>query len=902
MPSEMDKRLDKKLIEVSFPFDLVSKTASKEFLRRRGSISNIHSWWARRPLVASRSSIAAALLSVDEFNKEDLARNTDLIRRITTSSLSSPEFKKAITVLQDLIRHSIQGSAPKVLDPFAGGGSIPLEALRLGCQVHALDYNPVATLILKATLELPLRYSTGRKGLVKDLKHWGTVVWQRARKQVITYYLPEPSTRGGIDSSVSQSSVNEPLAYIWTPIIKCQNPACDQEIPLIKQFWLARKKEKKIILVPDANEQNKRVNFQVTELKEAEQLSFDPSRGTINRAIARCLSCGFIIDSKTIKKLFRKKDYHERMITVIERDKRGKHYRPPHQDELAVLDKIKMHLSNLERELAELMEIEPLPNEYLNPQDPEEDSHGTRCVKYGFTRYKDLFNPRQQVVLLTLMKIIKNIERELEMTGHEPEDRTILLTYLALLFSALTNHCSRMQRWVVNWEVAAATFSRQAIPMVWDHVELNVLHPTQGWMLLLNWMIETLDGDVLDLNATEIPIIQQGSALQLPYPDNFFDAVITDPPYDDNITYSELADFFYVWLKRLLRPIYPHLFQSPLSPKSQEIVVNPNRTGNKTKARDIFKTQLTAAFREIHRVLKPGGTTVIVYAHQSIQAWNVFVKAIADSGLVVTAAWPVKTEMTKRLRAQNSAALASTIYLIARKFPKKPPTDIKSYGKWVQQDLEHVMNKYVNKNNLNNTDMFMILLGQALHAFTIHELIYELDGSPLTTDALLSVIQRTVATTILKTIQDNKEFSQLSHRTQLYLTWRWLHGKKTIPHDEARLLSQAFGIDMQDLIHNQLVAKKGTLVHLIPLHEVIKRSKKHQEKESSDQLSLLISMMTHWKEKRQIPSLNTREIKLLESITKFMIECTKEKDPERLFLEQFSLVLRKALTFLEKKT
>jgi putative DNA methylase len=404
--------------------------------------------------------------------------------------------------------------------------------------------------------------------------------------------------------------------------------------------------------------------------------------------------------------------------------------------------------------------------------------------------------------------------------GTGPEFATAVTTYLALALDRLADYDSRVARWVSHGEFVGNTFTRQALPMVWDYFELYPASGATGdWNSGLGWIIRVVEHcssipivgwhtDQTDSHhglknprssvpsvSICVPSVTQSSATQLPYSDAYFDAILTDPPYYDNVNYSVLSDFFYVWLKRTLGHLYPDLFPTPLVPKSNEIISDRYRHGGREAAKHFFEENLKLALQEIHRVLKPDGVAVIVYAHKSTAGWETVVNALLDSGLVVTGAWPLRTEMKARLTAQETASLASSIYIVARKMARQPTGFYNEVREELRQHLDRKLQRMWEE-GIGGADFFIAAIGSAIEIFGKYEQVMDYEGNVVRADRLLQDV-RTIATDYaVRQILQNGFTGEVSDLTRLYVLWRWNYGEARVPFDEARKLSQSCGVDL----------------------------------------------------------------------------------------------------------
>src|SRR6266567_71907 len=573
-----------RFIEESFPVKEVGLAAAREKSIRQGHISTLHIWWARRPLAASRATAYAALTSAPT-TIEEWQQRRDLIIDLCqwSNSLNERLLEKA---RQDILQLN-GGRPPRVLDSFAGGGSYPLEAMRLGCETYACDYNPVAVLILKATLEYPVRF--GRPIPVQDeearetnslfgdmlperaevnplleaVKCWGTWILQEARKELAQFY---PSDADG----------SNPVGYIWARTIPCQNPSCGIIVPLMRQFWLAKKDKKKVALHPSIVEGS--VAFKIVgDGYETWPVGFDASRGTVVGAVVTCPCCGSVIDGKITRRLFQEGQAKQRMVAlVLENPERlGKSYRVATQEDECIFHQAADPLKEKRERLMLEWGLDPIPDEPLAFM-----SGVFNVPLYGMDTWGALFNSRQQLALITFADKVRQAHTEMTKEGYDPEFSIAVSTYLAIIFDRLADKNSNLVIYHTIGEKVEHVFGRQALGMVWDYVEVNPFTHV-GWPNMQNWVelvlthlskirpVEREGGKAIRTNpqlssnanalspmanspSTYIPLVTQSSATALPYPDGFFDAVLTDPPYYNSVPYADLSDFFYVWLKRTI--------------------------------------------------------------------------------------------------------------------------------------------------------------------------------------------------------------------------------------------------------------------------------------------------------------------------------------------------------------
>jgi len=551
-----------RLIEVDFPIRKVSEESVREKNIRHGHISTLHIWWARRPLASSRATTLAALLPDDPNRREELLAlvrdispwevvSSKAIHRREGRAINGSTTNPLIQKARELIREAYGGRAPRVLDCFAGGGSIPLEALRLGCETYAMDYNPVAVLILKAVLEYPQEFgkpvartdaADGSLGLATErtvnplleaVKYWGNWVLEEARKELEQFYPKDP------DGSI-------PVGYIWARTLPCQNPACGAEIPLMRQTWLARKEKKKIALKLIPNKKAKRVDPKIVQDAE---IDFDPEEGTIARAHVRCPVCNGTIDDDTTRALFRAGKASQRMmVVVLSHPKRtGKTYRLAIERDAQTFRAAAVALEQKRQALWSEWGIDPVPDEAL-PIERAQGSSGFRSILYGLTRWGDLFNARQKLALITFAEKVRHVHAQMHAEGADVEFAKAGATYLALAVDMTAAFCNTLARWENTSEAIKQLFSRQALPMLWDYAELHPFSGSTGsseagW----EYYLEVLSHFTRISNSQSLipnPDVHHASATALPWPDNFFDAVLTDPPYYDNMAYADLADFF----------------------------------------------------------------------------------------------------------------------------------------------------------------------------------------------------------------------------------------------------------------------------------------------------------------------------------------------------------------------
>lgn len=823
---------NKRFIDECFPIKEVSQESVREKNIRHGHISTLHIWWARRPLASSRATSYAALIPAPKDEKEKEKKKKFIVELSKwENSLNSQLIKKA---REDILKAN-NGIPPKVLDPFAGGGSIPLECLRLGCEVYAGEYNPVAVLILKCTLEYPQKYGKLKRveetsgllkgskiienSLLEDVKKWGNWVLEEVKREIGRFYPKHE------DGSI-------PVGYIWARTIPCQNPSCGAEIPLMRQFWLAKKENRKIALKPIVR--GKKVEFEVVENPD-----FDPSKGTISKAIAHCPVCGSTIDDNTVRRLFQQGNSGQRMVAVVLHNPktRGKNYRIATKHDLEAYEKAEEYLEKKRAKLMEEWGIDPIPDEKLPPK----ETLGFRVQRYGIWKWGDLFNSRQKLALITFTEKIRLAYEKMIKEGYNEEYAKVIVTYLSFIVSRLADFNNTLAEWRPQQEMFSHLFARQALPMKWDYEEPN---PFSSITNIVKSMFNQILRNIKRLSqpSANSSIVTQLSATELPYPDNFFDAVFTDPPYYDNVPYSYLSDFFYVWLKRSIGDLYPDLFTTPLTPKSKEIVAYTiNRSWE--EAKEFFEENLKKSFKEIYRVLKPNGIATIVYTHKSTSGWEALINSLLDSGLVITASWPIHTEMQARLRARESAALASSIYFVAHKTEKK---DVGWYNDVKEEVRKRIYEKLETlwKEGISGADYFIAAIGSAVEIFGKYREIRDFEGNKIRADKLLDFVRSVVTDYVVRQILHNGIAGELSPLTKFYLLWRWTYKEAKVHFDDARKLAQSVGLDLPSEWNKGFIKKEKEFIRVLGPQD---RNMKKLEK-PDELIEVLHHVLILWKE------------------------------------------------------
>ena len=838
--------MKRRLIGDYLPLEDISSESSRERYVRHGHISTLHPWWARRPLAASRATTYAALVDTPE----DRESTAEFIAKLSKWSNPIPHDIIA-KARQDIAEcHQSRDAAtisdmPKVLDPFGGGGSIPLEGLRLGCETYSNDYNPVACIIQKCVLEFPPRYqdkdTQGRSRLASDIRKWANHIMEESRKEIGKFYPDD--TDGYI-----------PSGYVWARTIPCQNPACAAEIPLMRQFWLAKRDNKKISLYPVV-EENK-VRFDIVGDSHAKfPLDFDPTKGTIHRAKATCLVCGTTTTPAMTKKLFQSGQAHDKMVVVILRHRRksGKFYRLATENDVRMVESVAAVLHDKRAEYERVYGVDPLPDEILSTPDNKEFKPGRpqwdtmKPVVYGMTRWQDLFNIRQKMVMVVFLSNIRRAEETIRQTENS-EYAKALVCYMAILLDRMVVKNATLVTYDVTREKIQNVFGRQALSMVWDYVELNPFD-NQGWPNMTEWVCRAVE-HCTKINNTPAKVTCT-SATSLPYDNDFFDVVLTDPPYYDNIAYAMISDFFYVWLKRSVGHLFPDIFVSPLTPKTKEVIAYETRaidvTGHNLpdiKTTKDYERLLSESLSEIYRVLKPKGVLVLVYTHKSVTGWETLINAILSSGMVITGTWPIHTEMKSRMIAKGNAALASSIYIAGRKIPKQGTGFYGEILKELRQHLEGRLATFWDM-GLRGADFFVSAIGASIEVFAKYNTVQNDSGDTIDATTFLHDIRVMVSDYAISKIMHGTIAESVSPIARLYVLWRWSFGTAKVQFDNVLKMCQGMGVNI-----NQELKRPGTLFKKTGEHITVlgPEQRKPDKMSQTDLLDVLHMVLLLWRD------------------------------------------------------
>jgi adenine-specific DNA methylase len=503
------------------------------------------------------------------------------------------------------------------------------------------------------------------------------------------------------------------------------------------------------------------------------------------------------MDAKTLRREFREGRTGQRMVAVVlhHPNRTGKTYRLATEADVEVFRRAEAALLDRSDDLSRHYEaLSPVPDEPLRRVPV---TFGVINVwVYGMTTWGDLFNARQKLALITFVDKVRRAHKEMLAEGYDLEYAKAVVTYLGLMLSRVADFCNNLSSWLTNWQFCSHLFARQAIPMVWDYSELNPFSSITGtWEGMLRKTPPMVEHASKASDTTAQ--VSQGTATRLPYPNDHFDAVFTDPPYYDNVPYAYLADFFYVWLKRSVGRLYPDLFATPLTPKGEEIVAYSLEEGGAEAGRLRFEERLAQAFQEIHRVLKPGGIAVIVFAHKSTDAWETIIQSLLRAGLVLTASWPVHTEMKARLRGQESAALASSIYMVCRKRVEEKVAYFNEIRPAIEERIRERLEHFWNA-GIGGADFFISAIGPAVEVFGQYARVERLSGEEVTVKELLEYVRRVVSEFALERILRGGHLAGVDPETRFYLLWRWTYKALRAHFDDARKLAQAVGVELTE--------------------------------------------------------------------------------------------------------
>ena len=700
-----------------------------------------------------------------------------------TSDPDNVQGQEVLRIARELVRIAHGGDVPTVLDPFAGGGAIPLEAGRLGCRAIANDYNPVAHLILRATCEWPQKYGKpgkrteiaeefGRKVerqtqvpnvLVHDVEKWANWVLNRVRQKIGHLY---PLGKDG----------RPVLAYMWARTIPCSNPSCQGQIPLLRSLVVCSRGAK-VTLTLDIDQERKTVSFGIAKGQAIER-----TQGTKRaKGPAVCPYCDQNTSEEEIRVAARAGQMGERMVCVVVQNRKGKDYRPVEKGDLDAF-----------REASEMEYVRP--GEIILPEINSEvakgvsNSTGIRVHLYGMKTWGSLFNHRQ---LVAMQAFVASLHEGLEVMEQEFPDenyRHALGLYLGLWIDRVASFSTNVCRWAAGSQIIKTPFGGQAIPIIWDYPEVNPLARSSGTASTqLEYMLKVIEHErVAKGLAIPEPSVLLGNAASLPLESNIAHSVVTDPPYYDAIAYADLSDFFYVWLKRSVGPLFTENFATPLTPKTDEATSLRHRhDGSLEHARAHYRRLLKESFREALRLAREPKLVTVMFAHQSTDAWTALISALFEAGLSPNATWPIATEMPKTALALGTASLETSVTVACRPRIAGSAVSFRQIRAEIQDVVRQAVRRFWSY-GFRGADLIVACYGPAVGAFGKYERVERADGTPVGIPELLDLARQAARDAIAG------EFRGDSLST-LYYVWANLYGAAEQAWDDARLVVQIGG-------------------------------------------------------------------------------------------------------------
>ena len=823
----------KKLIEVALPLDDINAASSREKSIRHGHPSTLHLWWARRPLAAARAIIFAQMVNDPGGQRGWTATKTkaqadtereelfNLIRELVKWENTNNQelFEQAKKVIRDSwietceINKGRPGFDPNVLpdfhDPFAGGGALPLEAQRLGLASHATDLNPVAVLINRSMIEVPNQFLEqepigplnsehkqsemmseweGSSGLAEDVRRYGAWVGNKAI-EILREYYPK------VD--VDHSRNCDVVGWIWARTTTCQNPACRCEVPLLKSLQLTKKKGKETFLAPAVvqNGDSLSIRFDISHDKQSEP------KGNVKRKHAECFACGSSMELKKLEKRNGGGQFGAKLVAIVAKTKSGKVFLPA----------IKEH-----EDIALSVPTVTPPACHIDHW-----RSCTNCVVYGYENFQQLFTNRQLLSLTTYSDLVEELYKQVLRDGGTAQYAKAICLYISFAVSRLADLNSSFATWINDLEAVGHVFTKQAIPMVWDFVECNPVD--DKWSGQVDWVARVIEVSLN--NRAEGWAEQKDAALEC---GDIINVVIsTDPPYYDNIPYSNLSDFFYIWLRRSLKELYADVTSTIATPKDNEIVANQFRHNGKDNANAFFEERMRLALKSMLDRDNDSYPVTIYYAFKqsetvssgtSSTGWETFLGAIIDSGFSITGTWPVRTERGARSMSIGNNALASSIVLVCRKRSSDcGQISRREFQKELRNELPEALEIMIGGSSgqspIAPVDLAQAAIGPGMAIFSKYDAVLNQDGSPMSVHDALILINRAITEYL------NPESGSFDADTQFCSSWFDQYGWSTGPFGEGDTLARAKGTSVDGVREAGVLESGGGKIRLLKWSE-----------------------------------------------------------------------------------
>jgi putative DNA methylase len=854
----------KKLIEVALPLEAINVASAREKSIRHGHPSTLHLWWARRPLAAARAVIFAQMV-------DDPSAHPDIFK---TEKAQEKERQRLFRIIEDLVkwenttnetvlqqardeiwqswRYTCAENAdhprakelfdrfklPAFHDPFAGGGALPLEAQRLGLESYASDLNPVAVLINKAMIEIPPRFAgkppvnpesrksqahsgswRGAQGLAEDVRYYGQWMRDEAEKRIGNLYPKVKVTatmameRPDLTKYVGQKLTV--IAWLWARTVKSPNPAfANVDVPLASTFMLSTKPGKEAYVEPMIEGDCYHFTVRAGKPKDLEGAKLGTTAG--KRAAFKCLMSGVPVTYDHIREEGKGGRMGAKLMAIVAEGDRGRVYLAPTPEMEAIA-------------LTAQPTWRPETTLPVNPRD-------FKTPGYGLTTFADLFTPRQLVALTTFSDLVQEarerVNRDATAAGLNDDGKTLEIggagrkayadavgVYLAMSIDKASDYWSTINTWHQSKELIRNVFSRQAIPMTWDYVETNIFSDSSGNVSSgIDWAYKAL---------CMFPAAPQGFSSQgaAQTQDISLNRVIsTDPPYYDNIGYADLSDFFYVWLRRSLKPVFPSLFTTLAVPKAEELVATPYRHGSKEKAESFFLEGMTQAMHRLAEQAHLAFPVTIYYAFKQAESddedgttntgWDTFLAAVIEAGFAISGTWPMRTELSNRMIGSGTNALASSIVLVCRQRSTTAPTATRrEFVAALKAELPHAL-AHLQKGNIAPVDLAQAAIGPGMGVYTRYSKVLDAEGKPITVRAALAIINQTLDEALAEQEGD------FDADTRWALTWFEQVGFAEGDYGVAEQLSKSKNTAVAGLAEGGILVSKAGKVRLLKPDEL----------------------------------------------------------------------------------